>query len=129
VIVALIEAARVQGLAAIDAARLDVAPPADALARSLDISRQLLRRYPLLFDPAFNRTPRLRHYFPGYFGSSDHWRQFEVGATAAGVYTMPADATLKTDISKFTVEGCKRGGVFQPSSCTSWSPTVTVDPR
>jgi hypothetical protein len=71
----------------------------------------------------------IRHYFPGYYGSSDHWRQFEVGATAAGVYTMPADAILKENISKFTVEACKRGGFLQPSSCTSWSPTVTVDPR
>jgi AcrR family transcriptional regulator len=58
-IVALIEAARAEGLAAIDAARVDTAPPVDAIAHFLDISWQLLRRYPLLFDPALNRTPRL----------------------------------------------------------------------
>jgi AcrR family transcriptional regulator len=58
-IAALIEAAREQGLAAIDAARLDTVPPADALGQFLDISWDLLRRYPLLFDPALNRSPRL----------------------------------------------------------------------
>jgi AcrR family transcriptional regulator len=58
-VVALIEAARAEGLAAIDAARLDTAPPADALGQFLDISWQLLRRYPLLLDSALNRTPRL----------------------------------------------------------------------
>ena len=58
-IFALIEAARVEGLATIDAARVDTAPPADALAQFLDISWQLLGRYPLLFDPALNRIPRL----------------------------------------------------------------------
>jgi AcrR family transcriptional regulator len=58
-IVALIEAARTEGLAAIDAARVDTAPAADALGQFLDISWQLLRRYPLLFDPALNRIPRL----------------------------------------------------------------------
>ena len=58
-IVALIEAARAEGLAAIDAAGVDTARPADALGQFLDISWQLLRRYPLLFDPALNRIPRL----------------------------------------------------------------------
>jgi AcrR family transcriptional regulator len=58
-IVALIEAARAEGLTAIDAARVDTAPPVDAIAHFLDISWQLLRRYPLLFDPALNRIPRL----------------------------------------------------------------------
>jgi AcrR family transcriptional regulator len=55
----LIEAARTDGLAALDTAGLDTAPPADALGRFLDISWQLLRDYPLLADPALNRTPRL----------------------------------------------------------------------
>ena len=58
-IVALIEAARAEGLAAIDAALVDTAPPADALGQFLDISWQLLCRYPLLFDPTLNRIPRL----------------------------------------------------------------------
>jgi len=50
-IVALIEAAREQGPRPSDAARVDTAPPVDAIAHFLDISWQLLRRYPLLFDP------------------------------------------------------------------------------
>jgi AcrR family transcriptional regulator len=58
-IAALIEAARTEGLAAIDAARLDTAPPIDAMDQFLDISWGLLRRYPLLYDPALNRSPRL----------------------------------------------------------------------
>ncbi|OHV28969.1 MULTISPECIES: TetR/AcrR family transcriptional regulator [Pseudofrankia] len=58
-IAALVEAARVQGLAALDAARLDSAPPAEALGRFLEIGWQLLRDYPLLFDPALNRSGRL----------------------------------------------------------------------
>ena len=40
-IAALIEAARTEGLAAIDAARVDTAPPADAMGQFLDISWQL----------------------------------------------------------------------------------------
>lgn len=58
-VAALVEAARSEGLAAIDAAGLDTAPPTDALSRFLHISWQLLRRYPLLLDPAVNRIPRL----------------------------------------------------------------------
>jgi AcrR family transcriptional regulator len=56
-IVALVDAARTEGLAAIDAAHLDTVPPADALGQFLDISWELLRRYPLLFDPALNQSP------------------------------------------------------------------------
>ncbi|GAA5119834.1 TetR/AcrR family transcriptional regulator [Pseudonocardia adelaidensis] len=58
-VAALVDAARAEGLAAVDAACLDAAPPADALSRFLDISWQLLGRYPLLLDPALNRAPRL----------------------------------------------------------------------
>jgi len=54
--VALVDAARTEGLAAIDAAHLDTVPPADALGQFLDISWELLRRYPLLFDPALNQS-------------------------------------------------------------------------
>ena len=56
-LIALVDAARAEGLAAIDAARLDTVPPAEALAQFLDINWQLLRRYPLLFDPALARIP------------------------------------------------------------------------
>ncbi|MFC4114236.1 TetR/AcrR family transcriptional regulator [Nonomuraea zeae] len=49
---ALIEAAAAEYTALLDAAGLDTAPPADALARFLDAGWQFLRRYPLLFNPA-----------------------------------------------------------------------------
>ncbi len=58
-IAALVETARTQGLAELAAAGLDLAPPVDALGRILDLSWELLRRYPLLLEPAFNRVPRL----------------------------------------------------------------------
>lgn len=57
-IVALIDAAEAETLAAMDAARLDAAPPADALGQFLDIGWQLIRRYPLLLDPTLTRIPR-----------------------------------------------------------------------
>jgi AcrR family transcriptional regulator len=56
-IVALVDAARTEGLAAIEAAHLDTVPPVEALGQFLDISWELLRRYPLLFDPALNGSP------------------------------------------------------------------------
>jgi AcrR family transcriptional regulator len=57
-VAALVEAARVGGLAELDAAGVDSAPPAGALAAFLDTGWGLLRRYPLLFDPALNRSVR-----------------------------------------------------------------------
>ncbi|GIH16911.1 TetR/AcrR family transcriptional regulator [Rugosimonospora africana] len=56
-IAALIQAAGAETLAAIDAARLDTAPPVDALRQYLDISWQLIRRYPYLLAPALTRNP------------------------------------------------------------------------
>jgi AcrR family transcriptional regulator len=70
-IAALVEAARTEGLAAVDAADLDAAPPTDALSRFLDISWGLLRRYPLLLDPAVNRIPRLDGSDP-HLAVTDH---------------------------------------------------------
>lgn len=58
-IAALVESARTRGLAELEAARLDLATPTDALGRILDVGWELLRRYPLLLEPAFNRVPRL----------------------------------------------------------------------
>jgi AcrR family transcriptional regulator len=56
---ALIDAAGAETLAALDAARLDTRPPADALGQFLDVGWQLLRRsYPLLLDPALTRARR-----------------------------------------------------------------------
>ena len=57
-ILALIDAAGAETLAAIDAARLDSAPPAEALARFLGMCWQLLDRFPVLLDPALIRLPR-----------------------------------------------------------------------
>ncbi len=56
-IAALLHAAGTETLAAIDAARLDTAPPADALRQFLDIGWQLIRRYPFLLAPALTRSP------------------------------------------------------------------------
>lgn len=54
---ALIHAAGAETVAAMDAARLDTAPPADALRQFLDIGWQLIRRNPHLLGPALTRNP------------------------------------------------------------------------
>jgi len=56
-IAALIHAAGAETLAAIDAARLDTAPPVDALRQFLDIGWELIRGYPFLLGPALTRSP------------------------------------------------------------------------
>ncbi len=56
-IAALLHAAGAETVAAIDAARLDTAPPADALRQFLDIGWELIRRYPFLLAPALTRSP------------------------------------------------------------------------
>ncbi len=56
-IAALLYAAGAETVAAIDAARLDTAPPADALRQFLDIGWDLIRRYPFLLAPALTRSP------------------------------------------------------------------------
>ncbi len=56
-IAALLHAAGAETVAAIDTARLDTAPPADALRQFLDIGWQLIRRYPFLLAPALTRSP------------------------------------------------------------------------
>ena len=56
-IAALLHAAGAETLAAIDAARLDTAPPADALRQFLDIGWELIRRNPYLLGPALTRNP------------------------------------------------------------------------
>jgi AcrR family transcriptional regulator len=54
---ALLHALGAETVAAIDAARLDTAPPADALRRFLDIGWQLIRDNPYLLGPALTRDP------------------------------------------------------------------------
>lgn len=55
---ALIHSAGADTLAAIDAAGLDAAPPADALRQYLAICWELIRRYPYLLDTALVRIPQ-----------------------------------------------------------------------
>jgi Transcriptional regulator len=55
---ALIESAAAEYAALLDAAGLDTAPPADALARFLDAGWRFLRRYPLLLNPTVTRIHR-----------------------------------------------------------------------
>lgn len=57
-VAALVQSAAAEYAALLDAADLDAAPAADALARFLDAGWQFLRRYPLLLDPAAARIPR-----------------------------------------------------------------------
>lgn len=56
-IAALLHALGAETVAAIDAARLDAAPPADALRRFLDIGWQLIRDNRFLLGPALTRDP------------------------------------------------------------------------
>lgn len=56
-IAALLHAAGVETVAAMDAARLDAAQPADALRQYLDIGWQLIRGYPFLLAPALAQSP------------------------------------------------------------------------
>lgn len=58
---ALVEAAAGEYLAALDAAGLDTAPPADALTQFLDAGWRFLRRHPLVLNPAAPRAPRPNH--------------------------------------------------------------------
>ncbi|WP_433217456.1 TetR/AcrR family transcriptional regulator [Microtetraspora malaysiensis] len=57
-IAALIEAAAAEYSDLLDAAGLETAPPADALAQFLDAGWQFLRRYPLLLSPTLTGIPR-----------------------------------------------------------------------
>jgi AcrR family transcriptional regulator len=56
-IAAVINAERAEGLAAVEAARLDTVSAVDALRRFLDISWQIVERCPLVLDPTLARTP------------------------------------------------------------------------
>jgi AcrR family transcriptional regulator len=54
---ALLQAVGAETVAAIDAARLDTVPPADALRQFLGICWELIRRYPFLLGLALDRSP------------------------------------------------------------------------
>ncbi|MFG3104031.1 TetR/AcrR family transcriptional regulator [Streptomyces sp. NPDC048182] len=55
---ALVEAAAAEYLALLDAAGLDTAPPAEALARFLDAGWHFLGRHPLVLNPAAPGAPQ-----------------------------------------------------------------------
>ena len=69
-IAALLYAAGAETLAAIDAARLDTAPPVDALRQFIDIGWQLIRRNPLLLGPALARSPQPGNHDPHQAGTA-----------------------------------------------------------
>lgn len=54
---AVLNAERANGLAALDAADLDALAPVEALRRFLEISWELIERFPLALDSALARTP------------------------------------------------------------------------
>jgi AcrR family transcriptional regulator len=54
---ALVQAAGAEAIAALDAADLDVVPPAEALRRYLEIGWQLIENHPYLLDAALARNP------------------------------------------------------------------------
>ena len=56
-IAALLHSAGAETVAAMDAARLDTVPPADALRQYLDIGWELIRRNPYLLAQALDRNP------------------------------------------------------------------------
>jgi AcrR family transcriptional regulator len=55
---ALLQAVGAETVAAMEAASLDTAPPADALRQYLDIGWQLIRDYPFLLAPALGQSPQ-----------------------------------------------------------------------
>jgi len=57
-IAALLQAVGAETVAAMDAAGLDTAPPADALRQYLDIGWQLIGGHPFLLAPALGRSPQ-----------------------------------------------------------------------
>ncbi|HKE75547.1 MAG TPA: helix-turn-helix domain-containing protein [Acidimicrobiales bacterium] len=57
-VAALLHAVGAETLAAMDAAGLDTAAPADALRQWLDIGWQLIRGYPFLLGPALAQSPQ-----------------------------------------------------------------------
>jgi AcrR family transcriptional regulator len=63
-IAALLQVAGAETVASFDAARLDTAPPADALRQYLDISWDLVHRHPYLLGPALARNPPGSDYHP-----------------------------------------------------------------
>lgn len=80
-------------------------------------------------------------YFGGYTGITHYnlrytesdrvplrggtWFQMELGPGTARVFTMTARSS-EPHWNTYSVQACRRGGLFERSSCTRWSPTVAV---
>lgn len=70
-------------------------------------------------------------YFGGYTSGITHYNlrdmrgnQQELAPKAKGVLTVTPPRGVRT--YSWVVQACTRGGTFQKSSCTRWSPTVKV---
>lgn len=65
-----------------------------------------------------------------YFAPLKHEGQVEVGPKPGGYYISASPHLLPPGHKQaitFSVQACKRGGFLQSSSCTRWSPPVTVN--
>lgn len=75
----------------------------------------------------------ITHYNLRYKESDRHpfncggcrFSQMEFGPGTARVWTMTARSP-EPHLNTYSVQACKRGGLFESSSCTRWSPTVTI---
>jgi len=93
-------------------------------------------RYQALYSPALGAqwnkcTHTVTIYFNGdntntHFNLMVNGNQRELaGARGARQYSMP-DSQFAEGASTFAIQSCQRGGVFAPSVCTNWSPTVKL---
>jgi hypothetical protein len=70
----------------------------------------------------------IKIYYGGYTGIT-HYNlrvgavQREIAPLARGVVV---ESIRRGDHPSITVQACKRGGIFESSSCTRWSPTITI---
>jgi len=70
----------------------------------------------------------IKIYYGGYSGIT-HYNvrigaaQRELAPRARGVVT---ESIRPGDHPSITVQACKRGGLFESSSCTRWSPTIII---
>jgi AcrR family transcriptional regulator len=115
-IAALIEAAGVETVGAMDAARLDTLPPVDALRRYLDLGWELIRRYPFLLVPALARTPpgneathlagtaRLEQLIRRGQGAGDFDRAQPAGWLAAAVIGLAHTAANEVAAGRLTAD-------------------------
>jgi hypothetical protein len=66
-------------------------------------------------------TTNLTHYNLRWYHAG--WHQTEMRPFQNGLHTMTA---IHSSVIPFLVQACNRGGILQRSSCTRWSPTVTL---